>query len=400
MELNLVTSLFLAVMVYLIGAYLVRKIHFLDRYSIPAPVVGGLLFAVFTLIMHSTGLVTITVETSLQSLFMIIFFTTVGLGASFKLIKLGGKLLVIYLLAASFLSVIQNTLGVSLAGLLGIDPLLGLMASSPAMIGGHGGAAAFGETIDGLGVQGATTVGIAAATLGLIAGGVFGGPVARFMINRHNLKSNEPDFNAAQYEFENPKEENKFTINQFFIYLLIITFAMALGTYIGGIFSDLTGVILPDYVGAMFVAIVVRTLLDASQDRVPFDFDTTVNDKIGAVSLGLFLSFALMSIKLWELADLALPILLIVSAHVIVIILYTMFIVYRLLGKNYDAVVMINGMIGSGLGATPTAMANMDAVTSKFGSSKTAYLIVPVVGAFLIDIVNIPVIVFFINLFS
>ncbi len=220
------------------------------------------------------------------------------------------------------------------------------------------------------------------------------------MINKHNLKSNEPKFDAGDYEIPVQKKENKFTIDQFFIYLAIITFAMALGTYIGSIFSDLTGVILPDYVGAMFVAIVVRTLLDASQDRISFNFDTTVNDKIGAVSLGLFLSFALMSIKLWELADLALPILLIVSVHVIFIILYTMFIVYRLLGKNYDAVVMINGMIGSGLGATPTAMANMDAVTSKFGSSKTAYLIVPVVGAFLIDIVNIPVIVFFINLFS
>ena len=400
MELNLVTSLFLAVMVYLIGAYLVKKIYFLDRYSIPAPVVGGLLFAVFTLIMHTSDLVTITIDTSLQSLFMIIFFTTVGLGASFKLIKLGGKLLVIYLLAASFLSVLQNTLGVSLASLLGIDPLLGLMASSPAMIGGHGGAAAFGETIDGLGVQGATTVGIAAATLGLIAGGVFGGPVARYMINKHNLKSNEPAFDAGEYEVQDVKKENKLTIDQFFIYLAIITFTMALGTYIGGIFSDLSGVILPDYVGAMFVAIVVRTLLDATQDKVPFDFDTTVNDKIGAVSLGLFLSFALMSIKLWELADLALPILLIVSVHVIVIILYTMFVVYRLLGKNYDALVMINGLIGSGLGATPTAMANMDTITSKFGDSKTAYLIVPIVGAFLIDIINIPVIVFFINLLN
>src|SRR5699024_3051445 len=285
MELNLVTSLFLAVMVYFIVAYLVKKIFFLDRYSIQAPVVCGLLFAVFTLIMHTSDLVTITIDTSLQSLFMIIFFTTVGLGASFKLIKLGGKLLIIYLLAASFLSVLQNTLGVSLASLLGIDPLLGLMASSPAMIGGHGGAAAFGETIDGLGVQGATTVGIAAATLGLIAGGVFGGPVARHMINRHNLKSNEPAFDAGEYEVQDVKKESKLTIDQFFIYLAIITFTMALGTYIGGIFSDLSGVILPDYVGAMFVAIVVRTVLDASQGKVPFDFDTTVNDKIGAVSL-------------------------------------------------------------------------------------------------------------------
>ena len=400
MELTLTTSLFLAVMVYLIGAYLVKKINFLDKYSIPAPVVGGLIFALLTLLLHSTEIITITVDTSLQSLFMIIFFTTVGLGASFKLIKLGGKLLIIYLLAASVLSVVQNTLGVSIASLLGIDPLLGLMASSPAMIGGHGGAAAFGETIDGLGVQGATTVGIAAATLGLLAGGIFGGPVARFMINRHNLKGDTPKFDSEEFDFSFGREESKLTIDQFFIYLALITFAMAAGTYLGGLFSDLTGVILPDYVGAMFVAIIVRTLLDATQDKVSFDFDTTFNDKIGSVSLGLFLSMALMSIKLWELADLALPILLIVSVHVIFIILYTMFIVYRLLGKNYDAVVMINGMIGHGLGATPTAMANMDAVTKKFGDSKTAFLIVPIVGAFLIDIVNIPVIVFFINLFS
>src|SRR5690625_4375213 len=159
--------------------------------------------------MHTSDLVTITIDTSLQSLFMIIFFTTVGLGASFKLIKLGGKLLIVYLLAASFLSVMQNTLGVSIASMLGIDRLLGLMASSPAMIGGHGGAAAFGETIEGLGVQGATTVGSAAATLGLLAGGIFGGPVARFMINRHGLKGNEPKFEASEEHYNFGKKEEK-----------------------------------------------------------------------------------------------------------------------------------------------------------------------------------------------
>jgi ESS family glutamate:Na+ symporter len=397
-EINQVTSLFLAVLVFLLGAYLVKKIKILDRFSIPAPVVGGLILAVLVYILHATGVVTIVLDTSLQNLFMLVFFTTVGLGASIRLIRLGGKLLLIYLLAAGVLSLVQNTMGVTIANLLGIHPLLGLMASSPAMIGGHGGAAAFGATIEGLGVDGAVTVGIAAATLGLVAGGLVGGPVARYLLKKNHLKGQQgEDYTEST---SNSVEKKRASTTEFFIYLCIITFSMALGTFLGDTFSNLTGFVLPDYVGAMLVAILLRSLIDVNQDRISFEFDTTLNDSIGGVSLGIFLAMALMSIKLWELADLALPILLIVMMHVLFIVLYTIFVVYRVLGKNYDAVVMLNGMIGHGLGATPTAMANMDALTKKFGESRTAFLIVPVVGAFLIDTINIPIIVFFINLFG
>ncbi len=399
MEINQVTSLFLAILVLLIGSYLAKKISILEHYSIPAPVIGGLLFSFLIFILHSFDLITISVDTSLQSLFMLVFFTTVGLGASFKLIKLGGKLLIIYLLAAGFLSLVQNTLGVSIATLLGIDPLLGLMASSPAMIGGHGGAAAFGSTIEGIGVEGAITVGIAAATLGLVAGGIAGGPVARFLLKKHNLKG--PDNEQIQEGvLENLNSKKEVTTSDFFVYLGIITFSMALGSYLGDTFSNLTGFVLPNYVGAMIVAIIVRSLIDHFQDNIKFDFKPSMNDSIGTVALGIFLAMAMMSIQLWELADLALPILLIVSINVLFIILYTIFVVFRLLGKNYDAVVMLNGMIGHGLGATPTAMANMSTLTEKFGQSRTAFLIVPIVGAFLVDTINIPIIVFFINLFG
>ncbi|MFD2831250.1 sodium/glutamate symporter [Corticicoccus populi] len=398
MEFNQVTSLFLAVLVFLIGAYLVKHIKLLDRFSIPAPVAGGLVFALLIFVMHASGIITITLDTSLQNLFMLVFFTTVGLGASVRLIRMGGKLLIIYLLAAGFLSLVQNTMGVTIASLLGIHPLLGLMASSPAMIGGHGGAAAFGATVEGLGVDGAVAVGIAAATLGLVAGGLVGGPVARYLLNKHHLKGEvQNDIDAHTF---NEARGKKVSTTQFFVYLGIITFSMALGTFIGDRFSELTGFVLPDYVGAMLIAVLIRSLIDAGQERISFEFDTTLNDSIGGVSLGIFLAMALMSIKLWELADLALPILLIVSMHVLFIILYVIFIVYRVLGRNYDAVVMLNGMIGHGLGATPTAMANMDALTKKFGESRTAFLIVPIVGAFLIDTINIPIIVFFINLFG
>src|SRR5699024_363742 len=203
-------------------------------------------------------------------------------GASFKLIKLGGKLLIIYLLAAGFLSLVQNLLGVSLATLLGIHPLLGLMASSPAMIGGHGGAAAFGETIEGLGVEGAVTVGIAAATLGLVAGGIVGGPVARFLLNKHNLKGvdiEEPSNHSSDYK----TDRNKITTTTFFLYLGIITFSMTVGSFLGGYFSEITGFVLPNYVGAMFVAIIVRSILDYSQNLINFDFDPAFNDSIGSV---------------------------------------------------------------------------------------------------------------------
>ncbi|MCG7335150.1 sodium/glutamate symporter [Sporosarcina sp. ACRSM] len=392
-ELNQITTLFLAVALYLLGMALVNRIGFLNRFLIPAPVVGGLIFAILALVLKTTGIVEIKLDTSLQSLFMIAFFTTVGLGASFKLIKLGGKLLVIYLLLCGVTVFLQNVIGVSFAQLFGIDPLLGVMAGAVSMNGGHGGAAAYGQTIEGLGVSSALTIGMAAATLGLICGSLTGGPVARYLIKKHDLKPASGEIEEYVEKDEKPIQERSFMIQ-----VALITFSMAVGTYLGDLFTNVTGFVLPSYIGAMFVAVIVRNLADRF-------IKGTVNMKeinlIGDISLAIFLSMALMSIKLWEVADLALPLIGIILIQVIVIVLYAIFVMFRMLGKDYDAAVMISGFLGHGLGATPNAMANMSATVSKYGPSRTAFLVVPIVGAFLIDVVfSAPIIIATINLFK
>lgn len=390
-ELNQITTLFLAVALYLFGMAIVNRIGFLNRFLIPAPVVGGLIFATLALVLKTTGIIEITLDTSLQTLFMIAFFTTVGLGASFKLIKLGGKLLVIYLLLCGVTVFLQNVIGVSFAGLFGIDPLLGVMAGAVSMNGGHGGAAAYGQTIEDLGISSALTIGMAAATLGLICGSISGGPVARYLIKKNNLKPASGKIEGYVEEDERPIQEWSFMVQ-----VALLTFSMAVGTYLGDLFTNVTGFVLPSYIGAMFVAVIVRNLADRF-------IKGTVNMKeinlIGDISLAIFLSMALMSIKLWEVADLALPLIGIILIQVIVVVLYAIFVMFPLLGKDYDAAVMISGFLGHGLGATPNAMANMSATVSKYGPSRTAFLVVPIVGAFLIDVVfSAPIIITTINL--
>ncbi|MDR0269785.1 sodium/glutamate symporter [Paenibacillus sp.] len=393
LALNQVSTIFLAVALLVLGTVIVRKSGVLQKFCIPAPVVGGLLFAILATILKTSGLVEISLDTSLQSLFMLTFFTTVGLGASFQLIKLGGKLLVIYWLSCGFLALAQNVIGVSLASLFGIHPLIGMMAGAVSMEGGHGAASAFGQTIEDLGIHSALSIGIAAATFGLIAGGLVGGPTVKYLIGKYNLKPTETNEEAAGVE----EDVQPITTNTFFIQVLLITFCMALGTYLGELFTSATGFVLPGYVGAMFVAVIVRNIVDKLSPNV---IDMKSINLVGDVTLGIFLSMALMSIKLWEVADLALPILIIVLVQVLFIVLFGIFILFKLLGKNYDAAVMVAGFTGHGLGATPNAMANMAAVTERFGPSRKAYLVVPIVGAFLIDVFAMPIIITTLNLFK
>ncbi|MBE1555797.1 sodium/glutamate symporter [Sporosarcina limicola] len=392
--LDQITTVFLAVALLTLGMVLVKKVGFLQKFCIPAPVVGGLLFAALATVLKSLGWVEFLLDTSLQSLFMITFFTTIGLGASFKLIKLGGKLLVIYWLACGFLALIQNTIGVSMAYLFDLHPLIGMMAGAVSMEGGHGGATAFGETIEGLGINSALSIGVAAATFGLVAGGLIGGPTVKYLITKHNLKPTDIDDGIGSPVGETEKQ---IQTDSFFTQILLITFCMALGTYLGGLFSSATGFVLPGYVGAMFVAVIVRNIVDKIN---PNTIDMKSIGLISDVSLGVFLSMALMSIKLWEIVDLALPLLAIVFVQVIFIVLFGVFVLFRLLGKNYDAAIMVAGFTGHGLGATPNAMANMAAVTERYGPSRQAFLIVPIVGAFLIDVFSIPIIIATINLFK
>ncbi|GAA0438934.1 sodium/glutamate symporter [Lentibacillus halophilus] len=396
LELTQVTTIFLAVAVFLVGKYLNSKINFLSRFCIPAPVVGGLIFAIITTILKGTGLLTITLDTSLQGLFMLTFFTTVGLGASFGLIKLGGKLLVIYWVSCGVLALVQSVIGVSMAKLLNIEPLIGVVVGAVSMEGGHGAATAFGNTIKDMGVDSALSVGLAAATVGLVAGGLMGGPIVRYLVNKHNLKADE-----SEVQMENPvinnTENESMDSKSVMVQLFIITLCMAVGAYAGDLFTQLTGFSLPNYVSAMFIAVIVRNIIDLyNKDLIQMKSISLIGD----ITLGIFLSMALMSIKLWEVANLALPLLAIVLVQVLFIGLFGTFVLFRLLGKDYDAAVMVGGFTGHGLGATPNAMANMDAIVSRFGPSRKAFLVVPIVGAFLIDVFAMPIIITTINMFS
>ncbi|ALS74916.1 sodium:glutamate symporter [Planococcus rifietoensis] len=397
-ELNQVTTIFLAIAVFMIGSYLNSKIKILEKYCIPAPVVGGLLVALVLTALRATGLAEVTLDTSLQGLFMLTFFTTVGIGASFALVKLGGKLLVIYWLACGFLALVQSAIGISLASLLNLDPLIGVMVGAVSMEGGHGAATAFGTTIEELGVEGALSIGLAAATVGLVAGGLIGGPIVKHLINKYDLKSTEePDFASSKPNNPISSMAAPITSRVFMIQLFVIGFCMALGSYLGEWFTAVTDFALPGYVSAMFVAVIVRNILDRMNDNI---IEMKTIGIIGDITLSIFLSMALMSIKLWEVAELALPLLIIIVVQVLFIALFGIFVLFRLLGKDYDAAVMVGGFTGHGLGATPNAMANMEAIVSKYGQSQKAYLVVPIVGAFLIDVFAMPIIITSINMFS
>ncbi|TDL96607.1 sodium/glutamate symporter [Macrococcus carouselicus] len=393
-ELNDITTVLLAFVVYLIGEFLLKKIKFLYRFAIPAPVVGGLLFAILSLVLASLGWLHFKLNTDFQSLFMIAFFTTIGLGASFGLVKLGGKLLIIYWLVCGFMAFMQNILGISVAVLFGQNPLLGVMTGAASMEGGHGGATAYGTTLEEMGVSGALSIGLASATLGLISGGLAGGPVVKNLINKFNL--NPSDTDDAVFGDERDVEAH-IDSKAFIRTSAVIVLCMVVGSLIGDTFTKLTGFTLPGYVGAMFTAVIVRNVIDRVK---PDMLNLAVNEVVGDVTLAVFLSMALMSIKLAEISGNIPLILTTLIVQVAFIVLFSRFVLFKLLGGTYDSAVMIGGFLGHGLGATPNAMANMQSVTRQYGPSQKAFLIVPIVGAFLIDVFAVPIIITSINLFS
>ncbi|WIL70240.1 sodium/glutamate symporter [Staphylococcus cohnii] len=400
LELDAITTLAIASLLYLLGIYIVNHISILRRLCIPAPVIGGLIFSILVAILQFTNIITIKLDSEfIQNFFMLAFFTTIGLGASLKLLRLGGKVLILYFIFCGFLAVFQNLISISLAKVLNIPPLLGLTAGSMSMEGGHGNAAAYGQTIRDMGFDSALTAALAAATLGLVAGGLVGGPVVKFLITKYNLKSEHAEETTTDYGNVKSNEYLHNRMNPttiFFLQFTIVTICMAIGSYLGNTFSDLTGINIPIYVGAMFVAVIIRNISEYNNLNL---IDMKFVDKISDISLSLFLSIALMSIQLTEIYQLALPLIIIVLIQVVFIVLFSIFIVFRGLGKNYDAAVMIGGFIGHGLGATPNAMANLDVITKKFGASPKSYLVVPIVGAFLIDLLGVPIVTTFINLF-
>ncbi|MBC8630557.1 sodium/glutamate symporter [[Eubacterium] tenue] len=398
-NLDMIATVALGSLLFLFGNFLKRKIKLLEKFCIPGPVIGGLLFAIIIFILKTSNMLNISMDTTLQSPFMIAFFTTIGLGASFNLLKKGGKLLIIYWILCGLLSIAQNLIGVIGAKITNINPLIGIMCGAVSMEGGHGAAASFGATVESLGVNGAVTIGMAAATFGLMCGGLIGGPISRYLIDKYKLtpNKNEVNNNVSVEDVAGVKLSDSFTSNTMIVQIAVIASCMTIGSVVGTWFSDITGIVLPGYVGAMFIAVIFRNLNDKFNI---VNLDLYSIDIISNICLGIFLTMALMTIKLWELSGLAGPMIVIVAAQVIFIALYGAFIAFRILGKDFDAAIMVSGMLGHGLGATPNALANINSVTSKYGNSTKAFLIVLLVEAFLIDLVAIPTIVTFINFFS
>ena len=393
---DMVMTTAFACVLLLIGFWVKSKVKFLTKYCIPAPVVGGFLFMFITFIGNRTGSFAFNFTTTLQDFFMLAFFTTVGLGASVQLLKKGGILLVIYWLIAAAVSIIQNFLSVGLAAVTGLEYPYALLAGAISMIGGHGAAASYGSTFVEMGFPAGAEVGAAAATFGLIFGVLVGGPVARLLIEKNHLTPDLSENLDTSVEDINKKSGLSLSGLDVIKNVTAILVCMALGTVVSGWIGKLINMSFPTYVGAMFVAMIVRNL---NEKFHWYNFDFGLVDGIGDVSLNIYLSIALMSLKLWQLLDLLGPVLLIVVCQVVVLVVLCYFVIFRILGSNYDAAVMCAGLLGHGLGATPTAIVNMTAVKDKYGMSRKAFMIVPIVGAFLVDIIYQPQTIAFIKFF-
>lgn len=386
----------MAAVLLLIGFFIKSKVKFLDKYCIPAPVVGGFLFMFITFIGHITGTFSFSFDSMYQAPFMLAFFTTVGLGASISLLKKGGVLLFFYWLIAGVVSVFQNIIGVGVGKLVGLDAPFALLSSAISMCGGHGAAAAYGSTFADMGYSAAPLVGAAAATFGLISAVMVGGPVGRRLIVKYNLKPDESEIIDSEINNINAASATKLDGMDVIKNVTSLLVCMALGTMVSGWIGKLIGMSFPTYVGAMFVAVIVRNLNEKFHF---YNFDFALVDGIGDVMLSLYLSIALMTLKLWELSGLIGGVLVVLICQVVFMILVSYFVVFRLLGKNYDAAVMCAGLCGHGLGATPSAIVNMTAVNERYGMSRQAMMIVPIVGAFLVDIIYQPQTIWFIKTF-
>jgi ESS family glutamate:Na+ symporter len=401
LQLDLIQTVALAALVLFAGYGVRRRVAVLDRFNIPAPVIGGFLFAALALALRQAGVLAMEFDTSLQSPFMVAFFTSIGLGASLVLLKKGGPQVARFWLLASVLAVAQNAVGVGLAGVLGVSPLLGLISGSITMTGGHGTGAAFGQLMEEqYRMTGAVTLAMAAATFGLVSGGLMGGPIGTRLLSLFDLHSGggEPAPLARTAERASLDEEIDVepdgpapTAYGLLQMLTIILLCMALG----GVLSACRFVTLPGYIGAMLVAAVARNVADASG---LFRIDSRTVDDLGTIALSLFLTMALMTLRLWELFELAVPMIVILSAQVTMVGAFAYWITFRVMGRDYDAAVMAAGHCGFGLGATPNAVANMGAITERFGPAPRAFLVLPMVGAFFIDFSNAIIITTFLNL--
>lgn len=412
-------TLILATLVLLLGRVLVKKIKFLADFNIPEPVAGGLVAAVIVYLLNLTLGYSFDFQKELQTACMLMFFASIGLSADFSRLKAGGKPLVLFLLVVSGFIFLQDLVGVAMAKLVGLPGLMGLVTGSITLTGGHGTAGAWGPVFENkYGVTGATTLGIACATYGLVAGGLIGGPVAKRLIKKLNkqpladpegqssieqvassqsLYSTKHDLNDDQTQkevFERPDNIRLITASSTIETLALFAGALAFADVMTHVSKD-TWFELPTFVWALGGGVMIRNVLTTFFN---FDMFDRAIDVFGNASLSLFLAMALLSLKLWELTDLAGPVIVILAVQTVVMIAYAYFVTFRVMGKDYDAAILAAGHCGFGMGATPTAIANMQAITDRYGASPKAFLIVPMVGAFFVDIMNAAILQIFTNL--
>ena len=391
-QIDMYQTLAVSVLVLILGQFLKKRINFLEKFCIPAPVIGGLLFAVLTCVCYSLGIAEFTFDDTLREVCMVFFFTSVGFQANLKVLKSGGKSLFIFLGLVVVLIVSQNFLALGVSKLLHLDPLVGLCTGSIPMVGGHGAAGAFGPVLEDFDVKGATTICTAAATFGLIAGSLIGGPIGKRLIDRKKLLDTavaEDDSILVEDEKKHERHTNMYAAA---VFQLII--AVGIGTIISELLTK-TGLTFPIYIGAMIAAAVIRNIGEYSGK---FDIYMGEINNLGGICLSLFLGMAMITLKLWQLAELALPLIILLSAQLILMMLFTYFVVFNVMGRDYDAAVLSAGTCGFGMGATPNAMANMQAICDRYVPSVKAYLIIPLIGSLFADFLNSLVITFFINI--
>lgn len=399
-QFGMIQSVGLAVIILLIGKFLRAKIKFFQDFAIPSPVIGGFLFAIINMVLRSTGTLVLEFDNTLQEFFMIIFFTSIGFNASVKVLKAGGPYVIKFLIIATGLCVLQNVVALVLGTVLGMEPGLALMTGSTPMTGGHGTAAGIAPLIEEAGVTGAQTVAVSAATFGLVAGSLMGGPVANRLIEKGDLVTKKKE-SEKEDQFDDSliaTKERILTGDRINMAFFVILIAMALGIYLSNFLNGLVGKVtdkaaLPIYIGPMLLAVLARYISDKGANFVPVE----EVEIVGSVGLNIFLSMALMTLRLWELAALAIPFIILLLGQTLLTFLYTNFVTFRFMGADYDAAVLAAGHCGFGMGATPNGVANMESVCEKFVYSKLAFFVLPIVGGMFIDFANLIVIIGFLT---
>jgi len=384
-KLNMIQTVALALVVYFLGSFIKHRVPVFMRFSIPAPVIGGLIFAGISTFLRSQGILGFELDSTMQTALMIMFFCSIGMGASITLIKKGGMPLVVFFLLAVVLAVLQNVVGIALAEATGINPLFGIIAGGVTLMGGLGTGGAFGPLFEEWGVTGATTAAVACATFGMVAGSLMGGPFGETLIRKYKVATPFQDGIAVDDSIKLDEEEESGISGDNLIKTLgFVLAAMGLGSILS-FYLTKAGITLPAYIGAMIVAGILRNFGDLTKR---YEINGKALEIISDISLAVYLTMAINGLKLWELINLAIPLLIILIGQIILMAIFCWLAVYFVMGRSYDAVHMSVGMVGFGMGATPNALVNMASLSEKYGPSPRALMIVSLVGAFLMDFAN------------